>query len=307
MATLSTILSGVPLRSYVLNASGPLDTTYDELVGIALSQSPAIMMKSCTINPRTGNEEPRYARLPHGSLQSMGLPNPGYKAYVDIADKLQEYGKPVIASIAGNSAEEYGIMMNAFQDSSVSMIEVNLSCPNIIGKSQTAYDYEATRRVVERMEGPKPIGLKLPPYFDMEQYDEIARVILDHHISFITCINSVGNTLVIDPVAERPVIKPKGGLGGLGGDYIKPIALANVRAFYERLEGEVAIMGVGGISKGMDAFEFLLAGADAVQVGTALEKEGTAIFSRVQRELEQILDEKGYADLSSVKGKLKPF
>ena len=115
----------------------------------------------------------------------------------------------------------------------------------------------------------------------------------------------MGITLILDPETETPVIKPKKGFGGLCGDYIKPIALANVRAFYELLKDEVSIFGVGGIKSGTDAFEFLLAGADAVQVATIFEKEGPSCFERINRELEEILQRKGYNSIQDVKGSLK--
>jgi dihydroorotate dehydrogenase (fumarate) len=115
----------------------------------------------------------------------------------------------------------------------------------------------------------------------------------------------VGNTLIIDPETEAPLIKPKGGFGGLGGDYIKPVALANVRAFSQLLGDKMQIIGVGGIKSGTDAFEFLLCGADAVQIGTVFMKEGPGCFERIDRELAEILKKKGYKNVATAKGKLK--
>ena len=111
----------------VFNASGPKCTSLKQLEQIAKSESDAIMMKSCTLEPRYGNPKPRYADLPHGAIQAMGLPNLGYKKYIKYADKLKKYNKPIIASIAGLNFDEYIIMMKAFQKSEVKTIEVNLS------------------------------------------------------------------------------------------------------------------------------------------------------------------------------------
>lgn len=302
-----TKIAGVKLDSYICNASGPLDSTLEELENIANSKSSAIVMKSCTIEPREGNQEPRYIRLPLGSIQSMGLPNLGYQEYVKFASQLKKYNKPIIASVAGLFVEDYKKMIEAFQNSDVDLIEVNLSCPNIEGKPQIAYDFEQTEKVLFKISdlGKKPIGLKLPPFYDFVHHKQIANLIKKYKISFITCINSVGNALVIDSESETPVIKPKKGFGGLCGDYIKPIALANVRVFYELLENKVSIFGVGGIKTGTDAFEFLLAGADAVQVATIFEKEGQGCFARINSELEEILQRKGYKSIEEAKGKLK--
>ena len=279
MTATKTKIADVELDSYICNASSPLDSTLEELESIGNSKSSAIMMKSCTVEPREGNQEPRYMRIPLGSIQSMGLPNLGYKEYIKFAPQLKKYKKPIIASVAGLSIKDYRKMVAAFQNSDVDLIEVNLSCPNLEGKPQVAYDFV--------------------------HHKQMADLIEKYKISFITCINSVGNTLVIDPETETPVIKPKKGFGGLCGDYIKPIALANVRIFYELLGNKISIFGVGGIKTGTDAFEFLLAGADAVQIATIFEKEGPNCFARINYELEEILRRKGYNSIKDVKGKLK--
>jgi len=307
MMTAKTKIAGIEFDSYICNASGPLDSTLEELESIANSKSSAIMMKSCTIKPREGNQEPRYVRLPLGSIQSMGLPNLGYQKYVNFSSRLKRYNKPIIASVAGLSVGDYEKMVNAFQNSDVDLIEVNLSCPNLEEEPQVAYDLKQTEEVLRRISnlGEKPIGLKLPPFYDFAHHKQMANLIKKYNISFITCINSVGNTLIIDPEAEVPVIKPKKGFGGLCGDYIKPIALANVRAFYELLGNKISIFGVGGVKTGIDAFEFLLAGADAVQVATAFEKEGPSCFVRINSELKEILQRKGYNSIEEVKGNLK--
>jgi len=305
--TTKTKIAGIELGSYICNASGPLDSTLEELEIIANSKSSAIVMKSCTIEPREGNQEPRYVNLPLGSIQSMGLPNLGYQEYVGFSSRLKRFDKPIIASVAGLSVEDYEKMVSAFQNSDVDLIEVNLSCPNLEGKPQVAYDLEQTEKVLHRISslGKKPIGLKLPPFYDFVHHKQMANLIKRYNICFITCMNSVGNTLIIDPETEAPVIKPKKGFGGLCGDYIKPIALANVRAFYELLDNKISIFGVGGIKTGIDAFEFLLVGADAVQVATTFEKEGPTCFARINSELEEILRRKGYNSIEEVKGKLK--
>ncbi len=307
MLTIKTEVAGVSLDSFICNASGPLDTTLSELVTIAESGSSAVMMKSCTVDPREGNVEPRYARLPLGSVQSMGLPNLGYQEYVKFSTELNKYKKPVIASVAGLSFEDYVKMVTAFQTSDVDLIEVNLSCPNVEGKSQVAYDLKQTEKVLAGISGlgEKPIGLKLPAFYDFSHQEQMAELILKYKISFITCINSIGNTLLIDHETESTLIKPKQGFGGLGGDYIKPIALANVRMFYQLLENKVSIFGVGGIRSGADAFEFMLAGADAVQVATIFEKEGVGCFERINNELVEIMERKGYGGVEEAKGKLR--
>lgn len=302
-----TKIAGIEFNSYVLNAAGPNDSTLEELEILGNSSSSAIMMKSSTIEPRQGNEKPRYVKIPFGSVQSMGLPNLGYKEYIKFAALLKKYNKPIIGSIAGLCIKDYITMVQEFQNSEVDLIEINFSCPNIEGKPQVAYDIEQSEEILKAISnlGDKPIGLKLPPYYDFVHHKQMAELIKKYNVAFITCINSVGNVLVIDPETEKPRIKPKKGFGGLGGSCIKPIALANVRKFYELLEGKVQIFGVGGIQTGIDVFEFLLAGADAVQVATTFKEEGASCFERINKEFEAIMQRKNYNSIEEVKGNLK--
>ncbi|GAA4898253.1 dihydroorotate oxidase [Ferrimonas pelagia] len=297
----------ITLSSYLFNASGPRCTTEQELIKLGRSRSAAVMTKSCTLAPRAGNAEPRYRALPLGAIQSMGLPNLGYQAYLEMLPRLKQVGKPVVISISGLSLADNTTMVSAFMASSADLLEINFSCPNIEGKPQLGYDLTQTRQALDTLctLGDKPIGLKLPPYFDMAHFDAMADLLQQYPIAFVTCVNSVGNTLVIDPETETAMIRPKGGFGGLCGDYIKPIGLANVRAFRQRLPQRIDVIGVGGIKTGTDAFEYLLAGASAVQIATCYEEEGTSCFDRIERELGQLLQRKGYASIAQAKGQLK--
>ena len=148
-------------------------------------------------------------------------------------------------------------------------------------------------------------GVKLPPYFDPAHHSIMAEVIKRTGVDFLTLINSVGNGLVVDPDRETVVIKPKGGFGGLGGPLIKPVALANVRAFWRLLGENCPIIGTGGVAGGLDVFEHFLCGASAVQIGTQLVEEGTSVFERVERELAGVLETKHYRSPGHCRGRLK--
>lgn len=176
-------------------------------------------MKSCSPQPREGNPSPRYVEVELGSINSMGLPNHGYKAYLDYAAKLKAKNpeKPIVTSIVGFSPDDFLMLIEAFQqDKNVDILEVNLSCPNVVGKPQIAYDFETTDELLAKIfaiyDGEKPIGFKLPPYFDPVHTQMMADILGKYPVDFITCINSVGNTLIIDPETEQPLIAPKGGL-----------------------------------------------------------------------------------------------
>lgn len=305
--TLSTTIAGVNFPSCFMNAAGARCVTGEELEALGRSRSGAIVTKSMTLLARQGNPEPRYFSFPTGSINSMGLPNLGYQAYAALIPELKRFGKPVIASVAGFGEEDFVTIAKAINDSRPDLVEVNLSCPNVPGEPQIGYDAEASERLLARVKTvlSVPMGVKLPPYFDPAHHERMARVIERSRVDFLSLINSVGNGLVVDPRQETVVIKPKGGFGGLGGALIKPVALANVRAFWKLFQGRLPIIGTGGVVSGEDAFEHLLCGASAVQVGTVLMEEGLGAFARLEEELAAVLKSKGYASPESCRGKLR--
>lgn len=269
------------------------------------------MMKSCSPLAREGNPEPRYKEVTLGSINSIGLANHGYKKYIEYAEILKKQfpKKPVVASIVGFSHADFIQLVTDFQNEPyVDVLEVNLSCPNVVGKPQIAYDFEGSDELLAKIFAipwEKPIGFKLPPYFDPVHTEAMAQVLKKYPVSFITCINSVGNTLIIDPETESPLIAPKWWLGWLGGDYVKPVALANVRMFYKLLGDSVTIIWCGGISSGVDVFEHLLAGASMVQLGTVLWKEDVACFARIKEEFYEYIGKKWYTNLEQIVGNLR--
>ncbi|MDP9211860.1 MAG: dihydroorotate oxidase [bacterium] len=306
MNEVATDICGIRFPSAVINAAGAKDVSAGDLEALGQSESGAIVIKTTTKAFRPGNDLPRWHVDARGSLNSMGLPNLGIERYLSLVPVLKRWNKPLIASVSGIGEGDNEEMIAAYDKAGVDMIEVNLSCPNLAGKGQLGYDFAASRKMLEscRAVTKLPLGVKLPPYFDASQFEEMARVLRETNVDFIVTINSIGNALVIDPEKEEKVIAPNGGFGGLGGGYVKPTALANVHKFHQLLGG-VPIIGVGGVASGTDAFEHLLAGASAVGVGTALVSEGPAVFMRINRELAGILKEHGYADPTAARGKLK--
>lgn len=307
--TLETTFFNHTFANPFMNASGVHCMTTTELVELEQSNAGAFITKSCTLNERAGNPEPRYFDVPLGSINSMGLPNRGFDYYLDYALNYEkQQTQPLFFSIAGMSAAENLEMLTMIEKSDFQGItELNLSCPNVPGKPQLAYDFEATEDLLQQVFArfTKPLGIKLPPYFDLAHFDQMAEILNQFPLTYVNSINSIGNGLYIDPQKEAVVIKPKEGFGGLGGEYVNPTALANVRAFYTRLKPEIKIIGTGGIRNGQDAFEHLLCGATMLQIGTELHKEGPKIFDRITKELEQIMTEKGYRTIDEFRGKLK--
>ena len=308
MPSTQTQIAGFSFDNCLMNAAGVACMTIAELEEVKNSAAGSFVTKTATLEPRAGNPEPRYRNVPLGSINSMGLPNQGIDYYLDYLLDLQnrEPGRTFFLSLVGMSPAETHTILRQVQESGFAGItELNLSCPNVPGKPQIAYDFDTTEKILGEVFGyfSKPLGIKLPPYFDIVHFDQAAAIFNRFPLKFVNCVNSIGNGLYVED--ETVVIRPKNGFGGIGGEYIKPTALANVHAFYQRLKPEIQIIGTGGVLTGRDAFEHILCGASMVQVGTTLHKEGMAAFARITEELQAIMAEKGYETLEDFRGKLK--
>lgn len=309
-ASLSSEIGHQKFDNLLMNAAGVSCETTKELDSILASSAGGVVTKSATTHPRAGNPTPRQVLLTMGSINSMGLPNLGFKYYLDYALKKQSTpgSKPVIMSLSGLSVSENLEMLKAIQESDFNgLTELNLSCPNVVGKAQVGYDYESMNEVLTEAFSifKKPLGVKLPPYFDFFQFDAVANILNAFPLSYVNLINSIGNGLAINPDNDTVFIHPKGGFGGLGGPMIKATALANVRAMRIRLNSKIKIIGTGGVVTGRDVYEHVLCGADLVQVGTELWREGPGVFKRLSNELSEIMVTKGYKTLADFRGKLR--
>ncbi|MCK1210235.1 dihydroorotate oxidase [Streptococcus uberis] len=307
MVSTATQIAGFNFDNCLMNAAGVYCMSKEELLEIETSAAGSFVTKTGTLEAREGNPEPRYSPTPLGSINSMGLPNMGYDYYLDLVLDLEKEAnsKNHFISVVGLSPEDTHTILKTLHSSAYQgLVELNLSCPNVPGKPQIAYDFETTEQLLTEIFSyyTKPLGVKLPPYFDIVHFDQAATIFNKFPLAFVNSVNSIGNGLVIDD--ETVIIKPKNGFGGIGGDYIKPTALANVHAFYQRLNPSIQIIGTGGVKSGRDAFEHILCGASMVQIGTALQEEGPEIFTRITEELKQIMAEKGYQRLDDFRGKL---
>jgi dihydroorotate dehydrogenase (fumarate) len=310
MINLKSKIGSFEFENPLMNASGVWCENTEKLDEMKNSASGSFVTKSTTPQLREGNPSPRYVEVPLGSINSMGLPNLGFDFYLNYSLKFEEenYGKINFISIAGMKPEENLEMLHKINDSNFKgFTELNLSCPNLPGKPQIGYDFEATELILKQTFEffKKPLGVKLPPYFDMVHFDEMSEILNKFPLGYVNCINSVGNGLYIDTENESVVIKPKDGFGGIGGAYVKPTALANVRAFYVRLNKSISIIGCGGVESGKDVFEHLLCGAEMVQIGTHLARNGVQVFDKILAELYEIMEQKGYKSIDDFRGKLK--
>ncbi|MGI8879761.1 MAG: dihydroorotate dehydrogenase [Jatrophihabitans sp.] len=262
----------------------------------------AVVTKSIQLRARSGRPTPRMAETPSGMLNSIGLQGPGIDSFLrEDLPWLAERGARAVVSIAGGSTDDYvSLTRRLFGNRAVSMIEVNISCPNVEKRGEVfACDPSAAARVigaVRRAADPHtPIFAKLSP--DVTDIGEIARACADAGADGLSVINTLLG-LEIDPDTLAPVL---GGVtGGLSGPAIRPVALRCVWQVHQAVP-HLPILGMGGIRSGVDAFKFLLAGASAVSVGTAVFGDPGAP-PRVLAELADELAGHGFGSVADAVG-----
>ncbi|HEY7046515.1 MAG TPA: dihydroorotate dehydrogenase [Jatrophihabitantaceae bacterium] len=302
MADLTSRLGSLTLPNPVLTASGCAASGQELHQFFDVATIGAVVTKSIMMRPRSGRPTPRMAETPSGMLNSIGLQGPGIDAFLEKdLPWLAEHGARVVVSIAGGHTDEYVALARRLYDNpAVSMIEVNISCPNVESRGQVfACDPAASGRVigaVRRAADPKvPVFAKLSP--DVTDITVIARACAEAGADGLSLINTLLG-LAIDTDTMAPVL---GGVtGGLSGPAIRPVAVRCVWQVHQVLP-HLPILGMGGIRTGLDALQFIAAGASAVSVGTAVFGDPTAP-ARVLAELDQALDERGFAAVADAVG-----
>ncbi len=261
-----------------------------------------VVTKSVMRRPRAGRPTPRMAETPSGMLNSIGLQGPGIEAFCDHdLPWLADRGAKAVVSIAGGHVEDYRMLARRLRDEpGVAMIEVNISCPNVEDRGQVfACDPWEASRVIRAVRGELtgriPMFAKLSP--DVTDIVEIAKACVDAGADGLSMINTTLG-MVIDTETMRPQLG--GGTGGLSGPAIRPIAVRCVWQVHQAMP-YIPILGMGGIMTGEDALEFILAGASAVSVGTAVFHDPSAPI-RVLYELREALARRGFRRVTDAIG-----
>jgi len=269
---LSVEIAGVKLNNPVIASSGTFGKgrEYSSIFDISLLG--AICTKGLTFIPRTGNTGVRVWETPSGLINSIGLENPGVQSFIENdLDYMRRLGPAIIANLSGSSSDEYVKGATLLDRSSVDMIELNISCPNIkdggiafgLDAGTSAALVVAVRRACKH----KPLMVKLSP--NCPSISAVANACINAGADAISLINTF-RAIAIDTENRKPVFDNI--IAGLSGPAIKPIALRIVWELYDslrNLKANIPIIGMGGISCTNDALEFLMAGASAIQVGTA--------------------------------------
>ena len=299
---LSTTLAGVRFPNPIFTASGCAAAGRELNAFFDVADLGAIVTKSVMRAPRLGRATPRMAETPSGMLNSIGLQGPGIISFLEHdLPWLVEHEARAVVSIAGESVEEYADLARRLRGApGISLVEVNISCPNVADRGQVfacspgaAADVVRAVRTELTNESHPPVFAKLSP--DVTDIVEIARAVVAAGADGLSLINtSLG--LVIDPHTLRPALA--GVTGGLSGPAIRPVALRCVYQVHAALPN-VPILGMGGVRTGEDALAFLAAGASAVSVGTAVFGDPGAPM-RIVHELAEELQARGVSAVSDV-------
>lgn len=303
MAAVEVTLAGIRLRNPFLLASGIWGESGESLKGAYAAGAAGVVTKSIGAEPRPGYPNPTVeAYGTWGMLNAMGLPNPGIGEYPREIAIARNAGVPLIGSVFAGDADGFAEISRRMAETGVQALELNLSCPHAKGLgSEVGSDPAEVERVVRAVVRSVqiPVFAKITP----NTADPVALALAAERggAAAITAINTV-RALAIDLTLRRPVLA--NGLGGLSGPAVKPVGLAVVWQLYNALR--VPILGAGGISTVDDAIEYALAGARAVEVGTAVAFEGVRVFETLSRNLPSRLDALGFDSWEAAVGAAHP-
>lgn len=295
---LSVNICGVELKNPITTASGTFGFGHEYGEFFDLSMLGGIGVKGLTPTERLGNPAPRIAETPMGILNCVGLQNPGIDKFIEEQIPfLRKYDTKIIANVSGNTVEEYCSMIEKISDADVDLIEMNISCPNVkCGGMAFGTQPKMVEEVVSEAKryAKKPLIVKLSP--NVTDIAEIARVAVGSGADALSLINTLLG-MRIDINSKKPILSNI--MGGMSGPAVLPIA---VRMVYQvRKAVNVPIIGMGGIRNGSDIVEMMLAGADAIAMGTVMFADPTAPVKALE-ELKDYMKKHGIEKVSELTG-----
>ena len=295
---LRVAVGGLRMKNPVIAASGTFGFGREYGEYFDLSRLGGISVKGLTLEPRQGNRPPRIAETPAGILNSVGLQNPGVHAFIEREIPfLRQHDVAIIANASGSTRQDYEAMVEILSDADVDCIELNLSCPNVkCGGMAFGSTAAGISEIVGAVRGKcrKPLMVKLTP--NVTDITEIARAAEAAGADSLSLINTLLG-MAIDVETRRPVLGNL--MGGLSGPAVKPVA---VRMVYQVAKAvSIPVVGMGGITTGKDAVEFLLAGASAVMIGTAGFVD-PGVWPRAADEIAAYMIRHGFRDVPALTG-----
>lgn len=296
MAHLETSISGIKLENPLMLASGILDENGYSMKRILEEGAAAVVTKSINRDGRTGYRPPIVSEIPGGLLNAVGLANPGIDSFGGEIELTLQAGKPVIGSLFGSTVDEFIYVSKKMQEYGASAVELNLSCPHVKGVgAEIGSDPEMVAAIVDELKS----NLKIPVFAKLSPNvsDMLKIAGAASNADGLVLINTVRG-MAIDIHARRPVLSNS--YGGLSGKAIKNVGLRYV--YQMKKETGMEIIGVGGIENAEDALEYIMAGASALQVGTALYEHGRGIFGEISRGMQDFMEKEGYSSIRDMVG-----
>jgi len=293
---LETNISGLKLKSPIILASGILGVSFSSMMRVIDAGAGAVTTKSIGPKARKGYKNPSIIEVYPGTfMNSVGLGNPGIDEFILEIKKLKEHNIPLIVSVFGDTNEIYLDVATKAENAGADAIEINISCPHA-EVSSIGIDKDLTFNIVKFLKEKLtvPLFVKLNP--NVTNLNEIALAAEKGGADGVVAINTLA-AMKIDVNTRRPILSH--GSGGLSGKAIHPIAVKKVYDLFKFLK--IPIIGCGGIDSWEDVIEFFLAGASAVQIGTALYK-GIEIITKINKDLIRYLKENEYTSIKDIKG-----
>lgn len=292
-------LAGLKLANPTMLASGILGYSAETLESIVEGGAGAVVTKSIGLKQREGYANPTVVQASCGLINAMGLPNPGINEFAKEIRQAKAVVKvPLIVSVYGYSEEEYTMVAKKAVDAGADAVELNVSCPHVretgseIGQNPTILK-DVVRKVKAVVSA--PVIVKLSP--NVTSIAELAETAEKAGADALTAINTV-KAMAIDAETTMPILSNR--TGGLSGPAVKPIAIRCVYDIFEHVK--IPIVGCGGIASWRDAIEFVLAGASAVQIGTAIALKGPNVFRAVAHGVDAYLRRNGFESVSQIVG-----
>ncbi|ASA78255.1 dihydroorotate dehydrogenase [Thermococcus sp. 5-4] len=296
MVSLEMELFGIRFENPLILASGINDKVPEQWIRAHGEGAGGVVTKSIGIEPRAGYDNPTIVELPYGLINAMGLPNPGWRGFLEMVEGYT-FDFPLIVSIFGGTPGEFAFLAEKLSDVA-DAFELNLSCPHAKGYGMEIGQkpenvYEVVRAVKDATD--KPVIAKLTP-----NIDDITKLGLAAEKAGADAVSAI-NTLkaiAIDVYARKPILSNR--VGGYSGPGVKPVAL---RAVYDLARTlEIPVIGIGGITTWQDAVEFLLAGASALQIGTAVSLRGWKVFREINEGIAGYLESEGFSSVREIVG-----
>jgi len=275
-----------------------MDEDAGSMKRIADSGAGAVVTKSIGLKPREGYPNPTIVELDCGLLNAMGLPNPGIDNFSDEIKELKNSDIPIIGSIFGSNAKEFSELAKKMENYGANAVELNMSCPHAKGYgAEVGSDSKLVNEITSKVKKSIkiPVFVKLSP--NLMNIVEIAKAAEKGKADGIVAINTV-KAMKIDLDLKMPVLSNK--VGGYSGKAVKPIGVRCVYDIYQNVK--IPIIGVGGITNGEDALEYIMAGASAVQIGSGLYYREIDIFKKICKEIESWMKANNYDDLTELVG-----